>query len=680
MIKFMLVIVMILFSIICVIIAVALPFGFSSDYHFPRLRFISEADKPGLFACAINRWKIENERTSEKNVKLEKIFPQLFIRISSIILIFSGLLSFNCLYGEFIGLGLGLYSSLFKVTFISKSFEIFVYFFGALILVPLAFNLENKNKTDFTFPGPEGQENWKIEYSLIVLFTTLGASFLISSSNLVSMYLSIELQSFAVYILATIYRDSEASTSAGLKYFLIGGLSSCFILLGSGLIFALTGLINFESICSLLVCLPSNGLSFGACAQNTLSLSGETLGQGIYLGFLIIIGGFLFKIAAAPFYNWAPDVYDGVPTIVTTWLTIMPKISILIFILEVYFSLEFTALASFHNQFVFTQTMNENLCEFSNLFSSILVSTKIKYLLLLCSLLSLIIGTVVGLAQSKIKRLLGYSAISHVGFLLLALAMNTEQSLESFIFYLIQYSLTNINVFLLLLYYIFLFSGSSLVFQASSTENQTKKFEERQLEDRKFKKNKDGLISQSLRLSPSELRRNEDLGKYDIKYIIQLKGLFYQNPLLTLSLAICFFSMAGIPPLIGFFAKQQVLYSVNHSGYYFISLIAILVSVISAYYYLKIVKVMHFEKVFRFCSEAGKLKKKLTENQKEKLELTHASFLAKLKIREKRRHENLSNSHSLIVASLTLTILLFILKPSLILNSSYLLALSIFFF
>ncbi len=132
------------------------------------------------------------------------------------------------------------------------------------------------------------------------------------------MNLSIELQSFAVYILSTIYRDSESATNAGLKYFLLGGLSSCFILLGSGLIYSYTGLTNFDSLYSLL----------------SISNMDNHLYQGFLLGFIIIIIGFLFKIAAAPFHNWAPDVYDDVPTIVTTWLTIMPKISIIVFCIE----------------------------------------------------------------------------------------------------------------------------------------------------------------------------------------------------------------------------------------------------------------------------------------------------------------------------------------------------------
>lgn len=157
----------------------------------------------------------------------------------------------------------------------------------------------------------------------MILFTTIGQSLLFSSSDLVSMYLSIELQSFAVYVLATLYRDSESATSAGLKYFLLGGLSSALILLGTALIYSYTGITQFESIYAL------------------SSVAGQDdYTQALILGLTLIGVGFLFKIASAPFHNWAPDVYDGVPTVVTSWLTTMPKISIFVFLLELQYGLE----------------------------------------------------------------------------------------------------------------------------------------------------------------------------------------------------------------------------------------------------------------------------------------------------------------------------------------------------
>src|SRR6267143_199716 len=181
----------------------------------------------------------------------------------------------------------------------------------------------------------------------------------ISSINLISMYLSTELQSFAVYILPTLYKDSELATKAGLKYFLLGSLASCFILLGSGLIYTYTGLTNLDSI--------YNFISVTESLNSNIS-------QGIALGFIIIFVGYLLKVSAAPLHNWAPDVYDESPTIVTIWLTIMPKISILILILE-----------------IFTKITSVN-----PVLESLGINT-LKFLLLISSLFSLIIGTVVGL-------------------------------------------------------------------------------------------------------------------------------------------------------------------------------------------------------------------------------------------------------------------------------------------
>jgi NADH-ubiquinone oxidoreductase chain 2 len=240
------------------------------------------------------------------------------LRVTSLTFLFGRILRINGRYIESIGSGVGIYSGLFEVTSITQSIDILIFRVGRIIIAgwaPVNKNFLSNIKKPFFTALPTIPE-----YSLIVLFTTCGASFLMSSADLISMYLSIELQSFAVYILAALYRDSESATSAGLKYFLLGGLSSGLILLGSALIYAYTGLTNFESIFSLLSVDGLNNLT-------------EGLGPCI-IGLTIIVIGFLFKVAAAPFHNWAPDVYDGTPTIVTTWLTIMPKISIFVFLLE----------------------------------------------------------------------------------------------------------------------------------------------------------------------------------------------------------------------------------------------------------------------------------------------------------------------------------------------------------
>jgi NADH-ubiquinone oxidoreductase chain 2 len=412
------------------------------------------------------------------------------------------------------------------------------------------------------------------------------------------MYLSIELQSFGLYVLSTLYRDSESSTKAGLKYFLLGGLSSCLILLGAGLIYAYTGLTNFESIYSLISVIGS-----------PLFIGPLNILQGLYLGLILIIIGFLFKISAAPLHNWSPDVYDETPTIVTIWLTIMPKISILIFLLELITNLlSYTSVGSLASNVTITESWLHLPTAYSIIVDNNLLI--LKNLLLVSSLLSLIIGTVVGLAQTRIKRLLAYSTISHIGFILLALLINTEQSIDSLLFYIIQYSITNLNIFLILI-------ALSYIINRSSAS--------------------------------------------DIKYISELKEQFMLNPLLSISLSICLFSMAGIPPLIGFFSKQFVLYSAIQSGYYFISIVAIIVSVISASYYLKIIKVM-----------TSSLSTESYITNQESLEIKSSAPL--------QSEVPLTNFHSFLISTLTLSILLFILKPSLILNSTQLLSLSLFNF
>ncbi|KAI9491205.1 hypothetical protein BDB00DRAFT_883910 [Zychaea mexicana] len=326
-----------------------------------------------------------------------------------------------------VGSGVSVFGGLFQVTTITQSIDVFIYLLGALVL------LLGENSTLVSK-----------EYPLIALFSILGMSSLISISI------------FAVYILATIYRESESATVAGFKYFLLGSLSSALILLGSSLLYGFTGLTSFEGLYML-------------CSTTTVN-------HAIEISVLLMVIGLLFKI---------------VPTVVTAWLTTMPKVSLLVFILE------------FQG---FTQLRN-------------------------CSLLSLVIGTIGGLAQYRLKRLLTFT-----------LAINSEESVESFLFYLVQYSSTNVNIFFILIAFGYLL--------------QTK-----------------GLSTYS-----------------PVQYINQLKGQFKTNPLLRLSLAICLFSMASIPPLVGFFGKQMVLYAATHNA-----LVAVVVSVVSAAYYLRVIEVIHFD-------------------------------------------------------------------------------------
>ena len=355
-----------------------------------------------------------------------------------------------------------------------------------------------------------------IEYPLILLFIITGAVFLISTNDLISIFLSIELQSYGLYLLSTIYRNSELSTTGGLIYFLLGGLSSCFILLGTALLYANSGTTNIDGFYII--------TSIGDI-HNT-----EILYKTYYISFSLLIFsiGFLFKVSAAPFHFWSPDVYDAIPTIVTTFVAIIAKISIFIFLLElVYYT--------------------------SNYFHDL----NWTFSLLISSFFSLIVGTIVGLTQFRIKRLFAYSTISHVGFILLAL-----------------------------------------------------------------------------------------------------------------SLTMTIFSFVGIPPLVGFFAKQMVLSAALDSGYVFLTLVAILTSVISAVYYLNIIKeVFFYEPIYKV-------------NRAFKDIIFHGNIIKNnnlfKKLTFKLDNITLSSSLTITISSLTLIILLFIFVPGEWLNLANILALLLF--
>lgn len=452
-------------------------------------------------------------------------------------MIFSSYLAFSNLYVQPLEKGIGIYGGLFNVTSFTQTFNIFLFLVSAVILTLTAFYprkvyikeysslyklftfkfLYNKN----VISNKTGEQFRIIEYALIIVFILCGAVFLISTGDLISMFLSIELQSYGLYILSTLYRDSESATASGLTYFLLGGLSSCFILLGSALIYANSGTTGLDNIYIITSISEITDLPIMMYWYQPYYL---------HLALIIMSVGFLFKVSAAPFHFWSPDVYDGIPTIVTTYVAIIAKISIFAFFLELVYYTEYYIL------------------DFSW-----------KNILLLSSLFSLIIGSVLGLTQFRIKRLFAYSTISHVGFILLALSINSAESIQSYIFYILQYSLSNLNAFVILVS-----MGFSLYLYV---------YKEKELQENLIDKNN----------SPVQL-------------INQIKGYFYINPFISISLAITLFSFVGVPPIVGFFAKQMILSAALDNGYVFMSLVAILTSVIGAAYYLNLVKQIFFYK------------------------------------------------------------------------------------
>jgi len=330
----------------------------------------------------------------------------------------------------------------------------------------------------------------KFEIPTLILFATLGMLIMIGANNLMIMYLSIELQSLSLYVIASINRNSIYSAESGVKYFILGALSSGILLYGFSLVYGFTGTTSFEEIKIVL------------SQQTDLSL-------GIIFGLVFILVGLAFKISAVPFHMWTPDVYEGAPTSVTAFFAIVPKISAVALIFRV-------CLEPFEN--------------FSNEWSQIIFFLSIS---------SMFLGSIAAIAQSSLKRLLAYSSIGHIGYVLIALVANNDQSIKSASIYMFIYMIMNISIFAILL---------------------------------------------SLKKSNMYLEKISDL-----------VGISKSNPITSLCLAIIMFSMAGLPPFIGFFGKFYIFIAAIESELYFLSIMGVLASVISAYYYLRVIKVMYFD-------------------------------------------------------------------------------------
>ena len=332
----------------------------------------------------------------------------------------------------------------------------------------------------------------RFEIPTLLLFSTLGMMLMISSKNLMMMYLAIELQSLSLYVVASIKRNSLESAESGVKYFILGALSSGILLYGFSLVYGFTGQTNFDGI------------------YNSLSQL-DKLPIGLVFGLVFILVGLAFKVSAVPFHMWTPDVYEGAPTSITAFFAIVPKLAAIALIFR--FCLE-----PFNN-FYFEWTQ----------------------VIFFLSLASMFLGAVAAIAQKSIKRLLAYSSIGHVGYVLIALVAASDQGIRSASIYMFIYLIMNISVFAILL----------------------------------------------------SLKKSD---KY-VEKIDELSGLSKTNPVVSVSLAIIMLSMAGIPPFIGFFGKFYVFIAAIESQQYILAILGVLASVISAFYYLRIIKGMYFDEV-----------------------------------------------------------------------------------
>ena len=330
----------------------------------------------------------------------------------------------------------------------------------------------------------------RFEIPILILFSTLGMMVLISSNDLISMYLGIELQSLSLYVVAAIRRDSLKSAESGVKYFVLGALSSGILLYGCSLVYGFSGATNFQEI------------------QNNLS-SIDQLNLGLIFGLIFILVGLAFKISAVPFHMWTPDVYEGAPTSITAFFAIVPKVSAVALIYR--FCLE----------------------PFKDFYS------EWSQIIIFLSIASMFLGAIAAISQKNIKRLLAYSSIGHVGYMLIGLASANAAGIKGVSIYMTIYVAMNIAVFSIIL----------------------------------------------------SLKRNDKF----IEKINDFSSISKQKPLISLSLAIIMLSMAGIPPFAGFFAKFYIFSAALESDLIFLAILGVVSSVISAFYYLRIIKVMYFD-------------------------------------------------------------------------------------
>ena len=329
---------------------------------------------------------------------------------------------------------------------------------------------------------------FKIEYPILILSSVLGMMIMISSNDLIVFYMGLELQSLALYVLATFNRDQLKSSEAGLKYFVLSALSSGLLLYGCSLIYGFTGSTNFNII--------ANQLNSNEYA--------------ITFGIVFILVGLAFKISAVPFHMWAPDVYEGSPTSVTLFFTMVPKIAALtVFI-----------------RFLYVPFLN--------------LIDQWQMILIFLSIASMLFGAIAAIGQTNLKRLIAYSSIGHVGYTLAGVATGSNDGIQSSVIYITIYILMNLGLFSCLLM----------------------------------------------------MKRNN---KY-FEDIEDLSGLSKNHPLMSLSLLVILFSLAGIPPLAGFFAKFYIFKSVLEQSMYFLAIIGLLSTVVAAFYYLRIIKIMYFDK------------------------------------------------------------------------------------
>jgi NADH-quinone oxidoreductase subunit N len=327
----------------------------------------------------------------------------------------------------------------------------------------------------------------RFEYSVLIVLSTLGMLMLISAADLIALYLGLELMSLPLYVVAASHRNSLRSSEAGLKYFVLGALSSGMLLYGASLVYGFTGTVSFSGIAH----------------------SAAEAGTGLIFGLVFLFAGFCFKVSAVPFHMWTPDVYEGAPTPVTAFFAAAPKVAGIAMFVRV-------AVMAFPG-----------------------ITTQWQEIVAFVSVASMLLGSFAAIGQRNIKRLMAYSSIGHMGFALVGLAAGTSEGVQGVLVYMAIYITMTLGVFAVIL----------------------------------------------------SMRRSGGM----VESIDQLAGLARTHPGMAFAMAMLLFSMAGIPPLAGFFAKFYVFLAAIKAGLYVLAVIGVLASVVGAYYYLAIVKTMYFD-------------------------------------------------------------------------------------
>ncbi|WP_269929746.1 NADH-quinone oxidoreductase subunit NuoN [Aminobacter sp. HY435] len=343
----------------------------------------------------------------------------------------------------------------------------------------------------------------KFEFPVLVMLATLGMLLMISANDMLALYLGLELQSLALYVIAAINRDNVRSTEAGLKYFVLGALSSGMLLYGISLVYGYTGHTSFEAIAA--------------------ALTGGERQLGLVFGLVFVLAGLCFKISAVPFHMWTPDVYEGAPTPVTAFFAAAPKMAAMALIVRV-------TMGAFEP-----------------------IGSDWQQIIVFISIASMVLGSFAAIGQRNIKRLMAYSSIGHMGYALVGLAANSEAGVRGVVIYMLIYLVMTLGTFAFIL----------------------------------AMRRKDGNVEQ----------------------ISDLAGLSSTNPMMATILTILMFSLAGIPPLAGFWGKWYVFLAAIDANLYALAIIGVLASVVGAFYYLRIIKVMWFdEPVGGFQPMAGELR------------------------------------------------------------------------